>query len=258
MIALDGKTMEVKDYYTPSGADATAKTNINVSPVVFSYNGRDVVAAYVAGGRLALLDSASLGGSDHHTPLAVSGPISKDGGSGAWGRLASAEDSNGVRFIYVSVRGPLAADAKLPTTNGPVTDGAVVAFKVQDRAGTTSLTPAWASPNVANPSPAAIVMNMQRPAAGGFGGAAAAAAPATPPPTVIAGGLVFTLGEGEAGKTHAKLYGFDAETGAQVYSSGDEILSSANQAGISISGGHILFLTSDDTLYAFGVGYERD
>jgi outer membrane protein assembly factor BamB len=82
--------------------------------------------------------------------------------------------------------------------------------------------------------------------------------PATAPPTPKAGGIVFTLAEGEAGKTHARLYGFDAETGAQVYSSGDEVASSANEAGISISGGHVLFVTSDDTLYAFGVSYERD
>jgi hypothetical protein len=254
VVALDGKTMQVKDYFTPSGADS--KVNINVSPVVFSYKGRDVVAAYVAGGRLVLLDSASLGGSDHHTPLAISAAISRDHGAGSWGRLASAEDANGVRFIYVSVRGPLAADSKFSSSNGAAPDGSVVAFKIQDQGGKTLLTPAWASPDVANPSPAAIVMNMPPQEAGGLG--AAAAAETTPRPAVIAGGLVFTLGEGEAGKTHAKLYAFDAETGAPVYSSGEEIAASANEANISISGGHVLFVTSDNTLYAFGIAYERE
>jgi hypothetical protein len=256
VVALDGKTLEPKDYYTPTGGSATAKTNINVSPLVFAYKGRDLVAAYVAGGRLALLDSASLGGSDHHTPLFVTAPLSKDDGDGAWGRLASAEDSSGTRFIYVSVRGPLAAEAKLPAGNGATPDGAVIAFKVQDQGGSLALTPAWVSANVTDPSPASIVMNAPPPNIDNFGQPLPPSA--STPPTPKAGGIVFTLAEGEAGKTHARLYGFDAETGAQVYSSGDEIASSANEAGISISGGHVLFVTSDNTLYAFGVSYERN
>ena len=260
VVALDAKTMQMKDYYTQGReyTDVTAddKKNINVSPVVFDYKGHDMVAAYVEGGRLALLDGASLGGSDHHTPLAVTAPLAKDGGIGSWGRLASAEDSEGTRFVYVSVRGPLAVDAKLPTSNGAVTDGAIVAFKVEEQGGKFSLAPAWVSPNVENPSPASIIMNAARQPAGGFGGAAAQPAAAAPP--VKAGGVVFTLSQGEPGKTHAKLYGFDAETGAQVFSSGDEVGASANEASISISGAHVLFVTSDNTLYAFGISYEKD
>jgi PQQ-like domain len=255
VVALDGKTMAAKDYYTPSGTDAAAKTNINVSPVVFPYKGRDVVAAYGAGGRLVLLDSASLGGADHNTPLAITGPISKNGGSGAWGRLASAEDGKGARWVFVSVRGPLAADIKFPTTNGPALNGSVVAFKIEDQGGKTVLTPEWASPDVMNPSPAVITTT---PA---IAGAATAFEPApivANGPAVMPGALVFVLGEGEAGKSRAKLLALDAATGAQVYSSGDQIESSANAASISVSGGHILFLTSDNTLYGFGIAYERD
>jgi hypothetical protein len=255
VVALDAKTMKVKDYFTPSGSSPSEKSDINVSPVVFTYKGRELVAAYVAGGRLALLDAASLGGSDHHTALAITGPISSDGGKGSWGRLASAQDANGVRFIYVSERGGLAADAKLPASNGAVTDGAIVAFKLSDANGGVGLTPAWVSPNVVNPSPASIVMNAAPPENAGRG---AAAAPATPPPTIIAGGIVFTLSQGEAGKTHATLYGFDAETGKQVYTSGEAITSAAHDASISISGGHVIFVTADNTLYCFGIAYDKD
>jgi hypothetical protein len=254
VVALDAKSMAIQGYYTPTGADA--KTNINVSPVVFSYKGRQLVAAYVAGGKLALLDAASLGGSDHRTALAITGALSKDGGSGSWGRLASAEDSSGNRFVYVSVRGALAADAKLPAANGAVTDGAVVAFKVEDQGGKLALTPAWVSPNVVNPSPASIIMNAVPPNVDNFG--QPLPAPANAPPTPKAGGVVFTLSQGEAGKSHARLYGFDAETGAQVFSSGDEVTASANAASISISGAHVMFVTSDDTLYAFGIEYDRN
>jgi hypothetical protein len=256
VLALDAKTLELKDYYTPSGGEAAAKADINVSPVAFSYKGKDYVAAYVAGGRLALLDAESLGGSNHRTPLAITPALSKNGGVGAWGRLASAEDAGGTRFIYVSVNGPLAADAKLPMANGSVTDGAVVAFKVEGEGSALKLTPAWVSPNVADPSPASIVMNAAPPNVDNFGQPLGAAPSVVTP--VKLGGIVFTLAEGEPGKSHARLYGFDAETGAQIYSSADEIASAANQASISISGGHVLFVTADNTLYAFGVQYVRD
>lgn len=255
VLALDAKTLEVKDYYTPSGGEATAKTDINVSPVVFSFKGREYVAAYVAGGRLALLDATSLGGADHHTPVAVTPALSKNGGYGAWGRLATAEDANGARFIYVSVNGPFPADLGLPKTNGATPSGAVVAYKLEDEGGKTKLTPAWVSPDVANPSPPSVVMNMAPETFGGFGGPPAAAASQ---PAVKPGGIVFVLAEGEAGISNARLYGFDAETGARVYSSMDEIKSPANQASLSISGGHVLLVTSDNNLYAFGVQYVRD
>ncbi|MGH9573649.1 MAG: hypothetical protein ACRD40_08975 [Candidatus Acidiferrales bacterium] len=254
VLALDAKTMQVKDYFTPNGA--AGKTDIDVSPVVFSYKGSEVVAAFVAGGRLALLDGTSLGGSDHHTPLAITPALSKDGGRGAWGRLASAEDSNGTRFVYVSVNGPLATDAKLPTKNGVVTDGAIVAFKVEGDSGAPKLTPVWVSPNVANPSPASIVMTAAPPNVDNFG--QPVAEPSTTPPAVKTGGIVFTLAEGEPGKTNARLYGFDAETGAQIYSSAEEIGSAAKHAGIAISGAHVVFLASDNTLYSFGIAYEKN
>jgi hypothetical protein len=253
VVALDAKTMQVKDYFTPS--EASGKTNIDVSPVVFSYKDRELVAAYVAGGRLALLDAASLGGSDHHTPLFITAPLSKEGGEGAWGRLASAEDADGTRFVYVSVRGPLPV-LKMSPANGPNPNGAVIAFKVQDQGDKPMLLPAWVSPDIVDPSPASIVMNAAPPNVDNFGQPLPEAA--TAPPTVKAGGIVFVLAEGEPGKTHARLYGFDAETGAQIYSSGEEIASAAKHASIAISGAHVVFLASDDTLYGFGIAYEKN
>ncbi|HEY6467143.1 MAG TPA: hypothetical protein VIY69_14180 [Candidatus Acidoferrales bacterium] len=254
VVALDAKTMQVKDYFAPNGA--SGKTDIDVSPVVFSYKDRELVAAYVAGGRLALLDAASLGGSDHHTPLFITAPLSKDGGEGAWGRLASAEDADGTRFVYVSVNGSLAANLKMSSANGPNPNGAIIAFKVQDQGDKPMLLPAWVSPDIVDPSPASIVMNAAPPNVDNFG--QALPEPATAPPAVKAGGIVFALSEGEPGKTHARLYGFDAETGAQVYSSGDEIASDAKRASIAISGAHVVFLAADNTLYGFGIAYEKN
>ena len=62
VVALQPKTLALKDYFTPG------KMAFDSSPVVFPYNGKDLVAAAGKQGRLYLLDSSSLGGPDHHTP----------------------------------------------------------------------------------------------------------------------------------------------------------------------------------------------
>jgi hypothetical protein len=223
VVALDAATMQVEDYYEPSGKEASAKTDINVSPVVFTYEGRDLIAAYGAGGRLVLLDSKSLGGADHHTPLAITAPIAADGGNGSWGRLATAELNN-ARWIFVSVQGPRLSDVSFPTTHGATPNGSIVAFEVQDQGGKPVLTPEWVSPDMVNPSPAAI-----------------------------ASGVVFSLANGKEGSSNAKLFALNATTGAMLCTSGNEITSPGYFSSVSVSLGHVLFVTEDDTLYSYGI-----
>ena len=57
LLALDAKTLAVKDSFTGAGGDAT--------PAVFAWNGKDLIVAGGADGRVYLLDSGAL-----HTPLA--------------------------------------------------------------------------------------------------------------------------------------------------------------------------------------------
>ena len=66
VVALDRKTLTVKDWFTAEGAD------FNASPIVVRYKDKDLLAATGNDGRLYLLDGTSLGGSDHKTPLFVS------------------------------------------------------------------------------------------------------------------------------------------------------------------------------------------
>ena len=73
------------------------------------------MAATAADGRLYLLDGASLGGSDHKTPLAVSGKF------GAAGGLATFEDG-GTRYIVATASGS-AGDVKF-AANGLAPNGA--------------------------------------------------------------------------------------------------------------------------------------
>jgi outer membrane protein assembly factor BamB len=124
-----------------------------------------------------------------------------------------------------------------------VQHGAIVAFKVEEKNGKFQLAPAW------------ISRDMDQ---------------AEPP--VIANGIVFAYGSGEntrqaypdigladfsplrikASKT-AVLYALDAETGKELYSSGDQITSFVHFGALSVANGRVYLGTFDSTLYCFGL-----
>jgi outer membrane protein assembly factor BamB len=124
-----------------------------------------------------------------------------------------------------------------------VKDGAIVAFKVEEKDAKLQLTPAW------------ISRDMNR---------------AEPP--VIANGIVFAYGNGEftdqaypdigiadtadrriPKSTHAVLYALDAQTGKELWSSGDQIASWNHWSGLSVANGRVYIATFDSVLYCFGV-----
>jgi outer membrane protein assembly factor BamB len=53
--------------------------------------------------------------------------------------------------------------------------------------------------------------------------------------------------------THAVLYALDAETGKELYSSGDQIASFAHFGGLSVANGRVYLGTYDSILYCFGL-----
>jgi outer membrane protein assembly factor BamB len=225
VVALDAKGMKVKDWYTPSG---TGKgKGLNASPVAFTYKEKEVVAASVDDGSIVLLDSQSLGGADHHTPLAQTAKIFKAAKRGDWESLASWQDKGGAFWVLASITGPVESDAKFASQNGAAPHGSVVAFKVEEKDGHTVLTPSWISRDLINPAPPAV-----------------------------ANGVVFALAGGNIA-THATLYALDATTGKQLYTSGDGIETYTHLAGMSVGDGHVLFTTHDDTLYSFGIPLEH-
>lgn len=225
IVALTAKELKVKDWYTASGS-AKARM-LNVSPVVLSYKDKDLVAAPGKDGSIVLLDSESLGGKDHHTPLAETGQISKAARKGAWESLASWQDNNGALWVLASISGPLQRDVTFASTNGAAPHGSIIAFKVEDKDGSPVLTPAWISRDLRNPAPPAIV-----------------------------NGVVFALAGGDA-SDHAILYALDATTGRELYSSGDAIDTYTHLSGLSVGDGHVFFTTHDHTLYSFGIPMEH-
>ena len=138
--------------------------------------------------------------------------------------------------------GPASAETSFPVTNGNVTAGAIVAFKVVEQGGVPTLRPGWVSRNLVSPLPPMILNN-----------------------------VVFAVSSGEfrstdAGLTAAELarrsqpavlYALDAATGRQLWTSGTTIMSFTHGAGPSGGDGQVYVTTFDGTLYAFGVPLEH-
>jgi outer membrane protein assembly factor BamB len=223
VVALNSKDLKVKDWYTPSGSNGRLQ---NATPVAFTYKQKELLAAPGKDGSFVLLDRKSLGGADHHTPLAQTASISKAKGD-AWSAIANWQDASGTSWILASVPASVNASAKFETSNGATPHGSIVAFKVEEKDGQTVLTPSWTSRDLINPAP-----------------------------PVIANGLVIALSQGNAA-THAQLYVLDATTGKELYSSGDAITTYAHMTGVSVGDGHAFFTTHDNTLYSFGIAMEH-
>jgi outer membrane protein assembly factor BamB len=253
VLALTAKDLKLKDYYTPSNRAWLTKRDLdmNVTPVVFPYKGRDLIAASGKEGRFYLLDSQSLGGPDHRTPLFRSELVSNEevdfAGAGTWGSLATWEDDKGTRWILAPIWGPPHSKFEFPITNGKSPNGSIVAFKVTEQNGKPVLSPAWISRDLIAPAP-----------------------------PVVANGVVFALSSGEYVRQvnenegglfsaqyraerskNAVLYALDAETGKELYSSGDSITSFTHFATMAVANGRVYFATYDNTLYSFGFPMER-
>ena len=92
VVALDPAGLTAKDWFTGTAPFVSA-------PVVFQANGKDMIAAASKDGRLYVLDSGSLGGADHKTPLAMAAfSAAADDTTGA---LATWQDADGTRWIAV-------------------------------------------------------------------------------------------------------------------------------------------------------------
>jgi outer membrane protein assembly factor BamB len=242
-----GDSLTLKDYYTPSNHAWLTKRDLdmNTTPVAFPYKGRDLLVGSGKEGRYFLMDSKSLGGPDHQTPLYRTPLVSNKNVNfqteGTWGSFASWEDKDGTRWVLAPIGGPVAVD--FPISYGPTPNGGVIALKLTDTGGKVELIPAWLSRDMMS---------------------------AEPP--VVANGVVFVLAAGEftaqandddgglfsyeqriKNSIPAKLYALDAKTGKELYSSGDQISSFLHQAGIAVAGGRVIFGTFDGTIYCFGL-----
>jgi hypothetical protein len=240
IVALDRFTLEPQDWFTADGAD------FNTSPTVFRFNDKDLIAVSGNDGKLYLLDSASLGGADHKTPLFVTPKYSA---SGAGGALATWEDE-GTRWVLAPAVGAPSSEIKFTPAAGaaaaPATGasrGSVVAFKVVDAGGKATLQPGWQSRNLVSPLAPIVVNGLVIAASSGEYRAPAAAAP-------------VSAAQRAQRSTPAVLYVLDGATGKELWTSGRTITSFA-RAGMAAGGGQVYLVTYDNHLYAFGIPIEH-
>ena len=225
VVALGPRDLKVKDFFTPSQTAVSSTGAVRgVTPVVFRWNGKEIVVAGSRDGRLFALDAPALGGSDHHTPLAQTSPIADIRGA-----FASWEDPDtGTRWIYVPLWGAARPGVTFPSANGAMSHGGVAAFTLDTRDGKTTLVPRW------------ISRDMIQPAVG------------------VANGLVFALSSGDE-TSRGVLYALDAATGRQLFTSGDAVTGRAGPGGrgLAVANGRVYFTTQDNTVYCFGIPTEH-
>jgi hypothetical protein len=77
-----------------------------------------------------------------------------------------------------------------------------------------------------------------------------------PAPPRIANGVVIALSGGNL-STPAKLFVLNAATGAELYSSKDQIPTYADLSGVSVGDSHAFFTDHDNVLYSFGIELEH-
>ena len=218
------KEMKAEDWYTPEGGMANYQF---ISPVTFSYKGMQLVVAPGNDGRIVLLDAASLGGADHHTPLFETPPVSSPGQKHGWDAFATWQDKDGTAWVFASVSAGISLNDPAIKSSGPAAHGGIVAFKVDEANGKLALTPEWISPDMVNPAPPRVT-----------------------------NGVVIALAGGNA-STHATLYVLNAATGEELYSSKNLILTYTGLSGVAVGDGHAFFTDHDNVLYSFGIGLEH-
>jgi hypothetical protein len=224
IVALDAKTLALKDWFTQPTAEFVT------GPTILRHNDKDIVAAATKDGRVILLDAASLGGADHATPLHASKPFTGSGGTLSADALAAWQQS-GTSWILLPVGGRLSAGS--PATNGAISSGAVVALKLADSGGTLSVEPGWVSHDLASP--------------------------ATP---IIVNGVVFSLATGVpstgAGRgVPAVLHAYEGASGKRLWNSGKAMSGPGSPRSMWSGLGQVYIGAQDGTLHAFGFLDER-
>ena len=219
VVALDPKTLQVKDSFTAPNASFIS------SPVIFPYQGRELLAAEAKDGRVFLLDTASLGGADRKTPLFVSAAGNVRTTSRT--ALATWEDAARNRWLLV----PISA-AK----------GSVAAFQVTGDAAKPVLQQQWVSRDLVSPA-GPIVVN---------GVAFVLSTGEYIPPTANA-----KLAERVSKSVPAVLYALNAASGKELWNSRKDITSFVHSAALWSVDGQVYVGTYDGTLYAFGFAMDR-
>jgi hypothetical protein len=218
------KDMKTENWYTPSGGMGSY---LGVSPIAFTYKGKELAVAPGKDGSIALLDAEAPGGADHQTPLFETPALAKPGEKHGWDGFAEYQDKEGSTWVFASISSAITLSEGDVQHSGSTPHGGIVAFKLEDDGSQSALKPVWVSPDMVNPAPPRI-----------------------------ANGVVIALAGGDA-STHATLWMLNAATGAVLYSSKSEIPTYTGLSGVAVGDGHAFFTDHDNVLYSFGIAMEH-
>jgi hypothetical protein len=225
VVALDRQSLKVKDWFTAGAPFVT-------SPVVIRHNDKDLIAAASSDGKIYVLDSASLGGSDHKSPLA-SASASAGGTNGAGAASAAGKETASTALAAWD-------DGKAKWIAAPIGNH-IVTFKLADEGGKPALTQGWQSPNLVSPLAPIVVNGMVMAVSSG---------------EYRGGDATLTAAARAKQSQPAVLYVLDGATGKEMWNSGKTITSFA-RAGMAAGGGQVYLVTYDNQLYAFGIPMEH-
>jgi hypothetical protein len=218
-----------------------------VRPAIFDFNDKEYMVDASKECRIYLMDTESIGGDDHRSPVyrtpLICNEIVDFAQAGIWGSLASWEDDQKTRWILAPFWGPKHSRFDAPIEYGEVKKGAIVAFKMDQAEGQTKLTPAWISRDMNQAEPPLIANGMVF--AYGSGENTSQAFPDV--------GLDFRMERRIPLSTHASLYALDAQTGKELWSSGDQIKMWNHWSGLGLANGQVYINTYDGVLYCFGL-----
>ncbi len=243
------KSLELVDYYGPTNAEWLWKRDLDmqVTPAIFDYKGREYMIDASKECRIYLMDTESIGGDDHRTPVyrtpLLCNEIVDFAEAGIWGSMATWEDSDGTRWILSPFWGPKHSKFKAPIEYGDVRKGAIAAFKLESVDGKLQLVPAWISRDMNQAEPPIIANGMIF--AYGSGENTSQAYPDV--------GLDFRVSRRVPLSTHAVLYVLDAQTGKELWSSGNQIPKWNHFSGIALANGHVYINTFEGIVYCFGL-----
>jgi outer membrane protein assembly factor BamB len=264
-LATSLDTLQLIDYYTPLNFKEINKLDLDMPSggvVAFTDGEDDLIAGGGKESVLYLLNANSLGGKDHHTPLAITSPLANDDKAleqkGMWGAPAVWSDAKTKeKFIYVTIWGAVSKNApRFATTNGDVPHGCIMAFKIirDEKTHEPALQPAWISPDLNLPDPP-VVAN----------GVLFALATGENPQQQHVQGLLhykskeewkknlLTTEERGMGTQAAELYALDAKTGKLLYKSGSAMKSWVHFSGLALADGRVYAVDHSSRVYSFGL-----
>jgi outer membrane protein assembly factor BamB len=257
----ENKQLQLVDYFGASNANWLFRRDldVNTTPVVIDYRNRKFLIGTSKECRLWLLDREALGGEDHRTTLFSTPLICNDAQAfdnlGVWGALSAWQDPSGAQWVYVPFWGPVSTGFKAPVEHSRPTRGGVAAFKLEERGGKWQLTPQWLSRDMDLADEVVIANGVAFAYAAGEDGTQVVqdAAWDEPGGGRYGGGLSSGPDRRIPRSRKATLHAFDALTGKELWSSGDQIQSWNHFSGLTVANGRAYIATFDGVLYCFGI-----